>query len=146
PFSLLQYPLYGIYGIILALRTPIDTLGGWVAGVVIKLLSILSTWDIAEFFKDIFEAAVNAWNWVKLAWTYIWQIVNVWWDTVTDTVLGWIDVAKQVALDLIAGIQIGLNLVMAAWLNFWRTTLPTLASWTGVASLIDSTLKTWFCY
>jgi len=67
----------------------------WVDDIATRIVAILSFDNIYDYFKELFDAAINAWNWVVDAFWNVWDIADTWWSTTSTTVLGWIDAAKD---------------------------------------------------
>lgn len=67
----------------------------WVDNIANKILTVLSFGDIYDYFKDLFDAALNAWDWVQNISTDIGSIIATWWEGTSTTVLGWIETAKN---------------------------------------------------
>jgi len=85
------------------------------------------TWDnIYSYFKLYFDAAVNAWEWVRYAWDNVTSIITIWWSGALTEVKNLIATATQ-----------GLDDLKASWDNFWNVTWP---EWTGK---LDSLVATW---
>lgn len=112
----------------------------WLMNVANEIATFLDARSILDLLFIPIKWALDAWAWVELAWTNVWQIVNAWWGTMSSTVQGWIDVAKEFLEELINMAQVGVNLLMGWVDSFSNITLPTLATWTGVTGLIDDFL------
>ncbi|GAI32766.1 unnamed protein product, partial [marine sediment metagenome] len=70
-----------------------------------------------SYFRDWFEFAEDAWNWVRHAWDRVTNIVDDWWLATSSTVGSWIAAATE-----------GFDDLVEAWDTFWRITFPTLVS------------------
>lgn len=117
PFWYLQYPLYALYYAFYYLAHYFGEFNSWLDWAADRIVEILTASDIWAHFKYWFEAAANAWEWVRIAWTNVYMIVNVWWDS-----------RVQDVKDLIAAATQGFNDLVVAWGNFWTITWP---QWTG---------------
>jgi len=116
----------------------------WVDDVASKVSNILSFENIASYFSAIFDAALTASNWIANWWSNVTQVIGDWWKITEAVVLSWIDITKEWASMLISQVNTWLGSLQEAWSNFTKSILPTLASWTGVSGLINSTLIEWF--
>lgn len=166
PFNQLASPLWDIYYAFIYLVIYFRDFRDWVADTAIKLTTILSYANISSYFSSIFNAATNAWNWVLNSAYNIWAAVEVWWSSMSLTVQGWIDSAKQLLLLLIGELELVVVALQAAWETFlsWIPSLSEIISWfsnwwgwilekilawgglsaTSIMDLILSTLKDWF--
>lgn len=82
--------------------------------------------EIGDFFADLPSAISNA--------------IVTWWGTKVADILGWIDIAKQEALDLISSVEDSFSGLLAAWSYFQSSILPNLLmSWQ-----IDDLIRSWF--
>lgn len=117
PFYLLKYPFYGIYGRFHWLADWFGDFNEWVDDTVDRLRDIIDEWDVWDFFRWWFDAAEDAWNWVRYAWDNVIDIVGDWWASILPIVKGYIDTAVE-----------GLNDLIEAWDTFWTITFP---EWTG---------------
>lgn len=166
PFDALAEPFLGLYYRFIDFARDWLDFEDWVSDTVTRLGEILSTWDIWSYFQWWFVAAENAWNWVSGAINNVINIVDVWWSTASQVVLSWVEEAKLFAQELVSNVESWLNnlqtdwdnfwtltwpqwvgrlsVIETAWDNFWTITFPTLATWSGVSALIDSTLTSWF--
>jgi len=137
--------------------------GSWVDDVAYKLTKFFTELELDAWFKEWKTKILDAWNWVRYAWSNVTSIINDWWSPVTTTVKGWIAVATQgldtlkVAWDSFWKVTFPqwtskLDTLKAAWDSFWTVTFPNLVSfqwltswWNGklkeVDSLIDSKIK-----
>lgn len=115
PFNLLVGPLWGLAVAFDWLTAHFADFGGWVSTISAEVLLILSFSDITSYFRDIFAAALDAWDWVKASFWNVWGTVDSWWASTKPTVQGWIDIATQ-----------GFDSLQVAWSNFWNITWPGL--------------------
>lgn len=166
PFNQLAGPLWDIYYGFIYLVIYFRDFNDWVNDTVIKLTTILSYTNIYAYFEPYFTAALGAWNWIlNSAWN-IWVVVDSWWSSMSLTVQSWIDLAKDMLLLLIGGLESTLGTLQAAWDSFvgmipsiseilswfgnwWGWILARIISWGGlpaalIQGLIDSTLLSWF--
>lgn len=104
PFYLLNWPLYLLYKAFHSLLEPIGHFGDWVDAVADKLSSVFSIAEITAHFSTWIGYATDAWDWISNAWWNVIYIVGDWWADKKVTVQGWIDIAKEWALDLIDAI------------------------------------------
>lgn len=144
PFSYLSFPFKGISDTIYSMLPFLYDFKNWVGNATAKLVHILSWDNILSLIQPYIQWGLNAWEWVKNAWSNIWGEIEQWWSYTKTEVLGWIDVAKQYAATLVESAKRGLTTLQQSWDSFATSILPNLADWSGVASLIDSTLKSWF--
>ncbi|KKL86587.1 hypothetical protein LCGC14_1943220 [marine sediment metagenome] len=140
-----------------------DDLGGGLGGR--QLAGFLDSSGVLALLSSWIAQAEAAWDWVRWADWNVWDIVTAWWSSTILTVQGWIDTAIAGGQTLINQVASSLATLQSTWDNFWTLTwpalvadlgglrsswdnflvniLPTLASASGVQSLINSTLTTW---
>ncbi|GAH97136.1 unnamed protein product, partial [marine sediment metagenome] len=133
------------------LLTPLAHFIDWAAWVENTVASILSYANIYSYFKIFLDKALEAWNWIRQAPTFIYNLISFWWSSTSLTVQGWIAIATQgfnnlvVAWDYFWTItwpQLTGNLatLRSEWDNFWRVSYPTLVSFTWLATWWTSTM------
>jgi len=144
PFDLLASPLRYISDYFWDLLTPISHLGDWIEDVVDTLQNILTFSNIWSYFKDWFQWAEWAYDWVRTARSKVDDIVNTWWSSTQQAVISWVNEAKAYALSLFTNLQSLLGSLQSTWDDFITQTLPNLADWTGIQSMINTTLSIWF--
>lgn len=144
PFNLLQYPLLYLHQVFWSLLTPIARFHDWAMGVEARVQSIISAADIWSILATPIKWATDSWNWVINAFSNVYFIVGVWWNTAGQTVLAWVSEAKSFAQSLVNNVITWLGNLQTSWDNFWTEIFPTLATWTGVSTLIESAIKSWF--
>jgi len=96
-----------------------------------KITNILNFDNIYSYFKEQFDAAINAWNWVVNAFWNIWDTVDIWWSATSTDVLDWITAAKDWAW---------------LWIKYLDERIDKLQfpSWLDIDKFIIDTLKVWF--
>ncbi len=141
PFSLISTPLYWLYQLSFNLLTPIAHFGDWVSAVSTKVSSVLTSVDIIGLLRTWLTYAENAWQWVSNAWTNVTDIMTTWWSSTSQIVKAWIAETLNTALTQIASLHTTLMQFKAGWDDFRTATLPRLADWSGVDSLISSWFK-----
>jgi len=166
PLSYLQYPMYALYSAFLELLSPVANLGNWISGIEDQVSSFLDQSEILELLGTWINYAEDAWSWIEDAVPIIWYHVGSWWESMSLTVEGWIQAAKDYALDLVFDLQLQLWTLVGNWDDFWTTTLPSLisdlgglrsawesftsstlpglATWTGVGDLVETTIRSFF--
>lgn len=144
PFNLLQHPLYGLYDVTHSMIIPLAQFNDWLRGVWQKVQEIVSPSQLFKLFSSWIDKAEQAWDWIVNAFGNIWDIISQWWLTIRDTVLSWIDSAKEFASQIVENLTLEFNELRAKWDEFWTKTLPKLADWTGVSRLINTTISQWF--
>lgn len=140
--------------------------GDWVDDVAAKILKFISWIDLDRWFREWSEKILEAYYWVRSAWSNVTDIVEEWWQAISITVQGWIDAAVQGLDDLIVAWNnfwsytwpewtARLTDLRSLWDDFWNNTFPTLVSFTWLETwwntklifideLIESILKEWF--
>jgi len=117
----------------------------WVDDIANKIVTILSFANIYDYFKDFFDAAINAWAWVVDSFWNVWDVVDIWWTSTSTTVLDWIDATKDWARLWIDYLQDQI-VALTAQINDLVSLIPDMteilawfSNWTGnVVSAIDS--------
>ena len=134
----------------------------WLVRTSDQVAEFLTESDIYNAFKNQFDRAVDAWNWVKDAWTNITNIVNEWWLGTTITVQGWIDIARQalqsqvdsltsqlasLQSDIDSFIEMipSLTDIVSWFSDWWNSILTRIVAWGALtATQIDSLIDSWF--
>lgn len=164
PFYLLKYPLYGLYGAFMWLAIGFSDFNEWIADIAGKVAAILSFDDIYSYFRDLFNAALNAWAWVADSFWNVWDIVTTWWAVTSSTVLDGIAALRDWALSFLNYLQeqiYALNVrvsevielipdvseFMGWFSDWWGNILANLGTWwddrlLDIQGLIDSAFKT----
>lgn len=165
PFYYLADPLYGLYRVFRYLVWDFEDFNNWVDDVASKIGDVLSFSSIYSYFSDYFDAALDAWEWVRYAWGNVWDIVDDWWYSTSQTVRGWIENAAGWLEELIyqaetwlAGLQSAWdswaakipswNEVWSWWGNWWGNILAQLDLWWkqkvgDISGLVDTAIKNW---
>lgn len=129
PFKYLAPILLTISDIFWDMVTPIAHLGDWVDDVADAIGDILSWRTIKDLILDWLPKlpATVTWfiDWVK----NVLGVIGNWWEGVTPTVKGWIDVAKQALTEIIDAVKKSLAELQAAWDEFWDKLLPVIWDW-----------------
>jgi len=118
PFDLLQYPLYGLYGVFLWLAEDFEDFNEWVDDVAYQLGRFFTELDLEKWFSDWAEKILDAWYWFLGRWDWFLEAVGDWWATIWPYVEGYVNSAVE-----------GLDELKAAWGSFWHTTWPEWTSW-----------------
>ena len=124
PFSYLQYLFYYLHDAFYDLSYAILDFGDWVDDVWSKVQNILTSEGVLGLLKWWFPWLENVGLWFTDRWKWFTTSVGNWWETIKPTVLGWIELAKQLAKDLVANVQKELSQVHTSWDNFWTLTWP----------------------
>lgn len=166
PFRYLAPPLYGLYVVFYYLEYYFDQFNNWLAWAGDRIDEILSSWDIWDLLAVPISWAEDAINWVNNWWNNVQSGINAWWTSTSSTVQGWIDSAVDGFLYLVDQAEAAIASLTTTWDNFWTVTwpalvadlgglrsswdsfiatiLPDLATWTGVGSLVESTIRIFF--
>jgi len=102
----------------------------------------IAAWDrITEVWSNILTTIAKEirplWNTVNVWWNRL----NEWWSSASQAVLGWIDLAKDYALDLFHQTTTSINNVIA-WLDTFKSLiLPTLPNRREVSDNIEANVK-----
>jgi hypothetical protein len=119
----------------------------WVDDAVTKLGQILSISTITSYFQTWIGYATTAYNWIINAANIILLNISAWWNTTQQTVLVWIDQAKQWALAQINNLA-GALAEVQTWWNSFKDKIPSLneiISWfTNWWANILSRLSSWW--
>jgi len=118
PFHLISEPFYSIAHSFDWIVFHFLDFRDWIAWATDRATEVLSSIDIYAFFKDYFDKAVDAYNWVAHLWKNIFVIIGSWWDTVRPDVLGWIAIATQ-----------DLTRLRTQWDYFWTVLYPKSVNW-----------------
>lgn len=147
PFWYLYAPLYELHLAFWRLLTPIAHLGDWIDSTTTRVASILSEAQILSILSSWLGDAEDAFNWIRDAWTNVYNIVNTWWSTTSQEVGVWVQDAKNYAQTLVNNVLSTVNSLQAAWDSF-RGKIPTIdniiywwGNWTGN---VLSTVNTWW--
>lgn len=140
PFRYLAPPLWGLYRALDRVVYGFYFFNLWIDNLASQLATIPTFPAIYAYFKTYFDYAVNAWNWIVNAWSNITAIVNNWWLSVQQTVLAWIEQAKQFLMTFIDQLNVWVANLQATWDNFWVNIFPTLLD----KLTLNSILATWF--
>lgn len=163
PFNLLASPLYYICYAFTYLAYYFGEFDDWLEWAAGELDRILDTWDIWSYFRTWFDAAANAWDWIKDAVVNVFDIADAWWSSAKYEVLVWISNVRAEVNSIIDDIARDLAEIRAAWESFqvkipavdevivwwstWDTYIHTYINnwWTArirdVQGLIDSAFK-----
>lgn len=98
----------------------------WVDVVVEKIAKILSSLDILKLIKLWFPWLSDIGEWFSDVGSWLTTMVEGWWGTVSETVLGWVQGAKDLATSLISEANKAIDSLQVGWSNFWNITLPEL--------------------
>lgn len=139
-----QDKLYKIANWLWTVLTPIAHFHDWVDDIVKKVATFLDAAGILKFLQSWLTYAQDAWNWVYSAPTNVGNILLNWWAAISPTVQGWISIAKEAVLSVVATVDTALTTLQSKWDDFKTITLPTLATNLNVVALVSSTLKSWF--
>jgi len=132
PFYLTADFFYWLHSLSMKLAWDFYDFSLWVDDIAGKILTVLSFGDIYSYFKDLFDAAISAWDWVKSSFSNVWNIVGDWWDNTKREVQGWIDIATQ-----------GFDNLVVAWDEFWTYTWPR---WTDELDLLAADWGNFFTH
>jgi len=166
PFYYISTPFYAIGDLFWAWLEPIANFGVWADDVWARVQKVLDEEGVLSLILWVFPWLTDVGNWFATRWEWFLAEANEWWAAISLEVKGWIEIARQTLQALINDLTTWLATLQAAWDDFWTetwpewtakldilkagwdafwvTTFPTLANWTGVQSLIDSALRTWF--
>ena len=104
PFNYLQYPFYAIYWILEGMLAPIANFWEWAEDVATKIVAVWTSDGILGLIKWWFPWLYDIGEWFYNKWSWFLTAIGNWWDSTKTTVLGWIDIAKEWALELIDAI------------------------------------------
>lgn len=166
PFNLVATPFLIITSLFQSWLDPIANFGEWADDVWARVQKILDEGGILSLILWVFPWLPDVGNWFATRVSWLTMVISDWWSAAQLTVQGWIEIAKETLQALIYNLSMWLaslqaswdafwtvtwpewtaklDILKASWDAFWVTTFPTLANWTGVSSLIDSTLRSWF--
>ena len=147
PFNLLANILFYIFFGFRLLLNPLISFGAWVDDVVYKVTNIIGLGDIVGLLRSWLTMAENAWAWIQDAWLIIPNIINSWWSSASQTVLIWVNEAKQYAATLFNNVSAMVLNLQAAWDSF-KDKLPTLDEvvrwWSNWAGNVTAAITTWW--
>lgn len=119
----------------------------WVSDISTKVLSILDLKTINDYFWSYFIAAWNSWEWVKDAFTNVWNTVDDWWDSTKIVVYGWVSEARQFLQVQVDSISLSLNTLQISWDSF-KAKIPSidnLLTWfAGWQVAVLTTINSWW--
>lgn len=166
PFSILQVPLLAIAEAFWDMLDPIADWYAWTGALNATIAGFLDSSGIIKLLTTWIDYAEAAYTWISNASKNILGVIGSWWLGVSDTVKSWIDDAKAYAKALVDAVALNLATLQKTWDDFWTLTwpvwtgkvdqviidlasfftdvLPTLATWEGVQTLIEDTIKEWF--
>ena len=133
---------YDIHGFFVGLAWDFVDFNEWVDSTVDRLGDILSWSNIRSLIRQWLPDLEDVIDWWDRWWVWVGQEIDDWWDSVRYTVLDWIDDARDYAWLLVRNVENWLDNLQSSWDYFRVTTLPNLADWSGVDSLIDSWFRT----
>ncbi|KKL71316.1 hypothetical protein LCGC14_2096100 [marine sediment metagenome] len=119
-------------------------LGAWIDAVWLRMLQILSEWDIWTRFQQWFNWAEWAWSWILNAPTNIWGVIDNWWSSARLTIQDWINSATFTWVTLLNNVHFWLASLQKNWDDFWTLTYPNLLGISNAESLILSMFRSWF--
>ncbi len=140
-------PLYYISSAFWNMLAPISAVNDWIYNVTQEIASIVDIDDIWFTFKQWFDWAEWAWEWISDAWYYVTDIVGSWWSATSLTVLAWIDQVRDYADQLVAGVMEVVDNLQAAWdtLAGWIPTIEEIITWWGSwTGQVLSVVNTWW--
>jgi hypothetical protein len=146
PLSSLASFFYSLSLLFTSLSYAFNDFRAWLYNASDKISKILSIDTIVSYFNTWINYATNAWNWILNAANVIAYNIGAWWNTTQQTVLYWIDQAKQWALAQVNNLATTLAPVLAGWnsfvasipslneillwfTNWWANVLSHLSSW-----------------
>ncbi len=103
---------------------------------------LTKSWVI-DYLSNPLSQLNKLWSWFLDRASYITAITTTWWQGISTTILGWVEMAKTYALGLVNNLQGVVNTLSSNWNVFTGTVLPTLASRFDVDTLIKSAFKPW---
>jgi len=125
PFYYLQYPLYGLYRVFWSMLDPIAQFWFWAEDVWAKVQSIWTSDGILGLIKWWFPWLYDVGEWFYGRWNWFLSSVGDWWNSTKTTVLGWIDIAKEWALELIEDTNRRLTELQPVW-DFFKGKLENV--------------------
>lgn len=145
PFNNLATPLYYLYYAFSYVTLYFGYFNDWVATANTKLSQILDINQIIVYLKTWLDYATYAWQWVGNAISNVTSIITSWWSSAQETVLAWIEQAKQWTLAQIQNLAAAMVEVQAWW-NSFKSNLPTLSEiiawfqswWPNILSMLGS--------
>jgi len=112
----------------------------WVREISNKITQYLSWSTIWSYITSRIPNLEDIRDWFYNWRDHVWGEIKDFWSDAQTTVKGWIDIASQDLKWLTGQISSSLDSLRSEWNNFIKVTLPNLADWTGVNSLISSGL------
>lgn len=125
PLSSLATFFYTLSVIFADMSYAFNSFKSWVDGASAMLGQILSIDAITGYFRTWIDYATNSWNWILNAANIIAYNIGAWWNTTQQTVLYWIDQAKQWALVQINNLA-GALAEVQVWWNSFKSKIPSL--------------------
>jgi hypothetical protein len=146
PFYNLATPLYYIYNAFYWLVIYFYQFNEWLYELSVYASSFLDMNIVLSYLQTWINYATIAYNWIINAANIITYNIGAWWNTTQQTVLVWIDQAKQWALVQVNNLANTLAPVIAGWnsfvskipslneillwfTNWWANVLSRLSSW-----------------
>lgn len=140
PFFYLAGPFYELAYFFSNLAWRFSSFFTWLDTTIATVTDIL-TWDtIWSYIKSYVPNLEQIRDWFYYWTGHVWQEINEWWLTVSSTVLGWVDEAKQYTWEWVESLLRSINNLQSSWDTFVTVTIPTIPSWLNIESLI----KSWF--
>lgn len=140
PFSLLEYPIYGLYGVFKWLVEDFYDFYLWLEEANALISDILSWGNIQNLIRSWLIGIEDALSWFRNWTTYIGQYIADWWSSILPLVLAYVDSALA-----------GLGDFAATWDNFWNNIFPGLVTfewltswWNGKLTEVNSLINSWF--
>jgi len=144
PFHYIADVFYALFRAFIGITSYLEDFNDWLYYIEYKIGQFLTFFDLEAWFEDWGNKILDAWYWIRDWWDNVTDVIDDWWSDTRRTVRGWIDIAEDWLLGLIRQAETWIGNLQSLWDNFITSILPTLANWTGINELIDSTLRNWF--
>lgn len=145
PFYLLANPFYLVSEWLYRAGYYFFDVALWADSVARAIGKILDITTITGYFQTWINYATTAYNWIINAANIILLNIGAWWNTTQQTVLVWIENAKQWALAQVNSLAVTLAPVITGW-NSLVSKIPSLNEillwftnwWANILSLLSS--------
>lgn len=166
PLDVVGYWCYYLADAFSDLAWDFSDFGTWVNDVAAKVADMLSWTTVWSNIVSIIPNLETIRDWFYSWWLNVYGVVTDWWAATSWTVQAWIDQAGENIMLLVNQVEASLVDLRASWDDFWTitwpamlldlgslrsawenflaSTLPDLATWSGVGDLVESTLRSWF--
>lgn len=131
PFRIISIPFYDIYRAFVWVAKHWIDFSDWVAEVWRRVQEAWDADGILGLLKMWFPWLYDIGEWFYARWSWFTTAVGDWWASVSETVKGWIDIAWEWVLELIADIQVGLAQLWAdlQWFFDHLMTFDEIIEW-----------------